>query len=417
MLEAASAVVDGALFLVQLDRRRDRWENMRALWSCSTLKRVRRCNCRRLSKAIGVPIVLNGGVAHFSNLERCGSIWACPVCSAKIRHHRTSEVRTALVRHAATGGHAAMVTFTIPHYRHHKLRHTVDLVSRGFSTLLSGEAWAGRWRTTRDDHRPDWATHTRPGPDRRKHAGPDDTRPYWFKPGHRQLHGVAGTIRAMEITHGRNGWHPHLHVLVLFDPADNPADALEAFRADLEERWCDWIEGQGHPRPLPGIAVHARLASDPEAAAEYVAGDPNDVAKLALEMTRVDLKGGRGGRTPFQILGDFRRWGDRADLKLWRQYERATKGRQALTWSAGLRDRYLTEDERVDDDQEIAEAQVGGEPHGVVPWPTYRAATRLPGACELIRRGAELAGARGVREALSVLGLPRDLEPPPPPPS
>jgi len=31
----------------------------------------------------------------------------------------------------------------------------------------------------------------------------------------RKLLGIKGTIRALEVTHGQNGFHPHLHVLLL----------------------------------------------------------------------------------------------------------------------------------------------------------------------------------------------------------
>jgi hypothetical protein len=45
-------------------------------------------------------------------------------------------------------------------------------------------------------------------------------------------------------------------------------------------------------------------------------------------------------RTPFEVLDDFRWTGDSDDLVVWREYERATKGRQAITlskeWRAAL---------------------------------------------------------------------------------
>src|SRR5690348_18264205 len=39
----------------------------------------------------------NDGVHHFSGMSTCGSGWACPVCSAKIRYHRAVEVSKAIV--------------------------------------------------------------------------------------------------------------------------------------------------------------------------------------------------------------------------------------------------------------------------------------------------------------------------------
>ena len=37
----------------------------------------------------------NSGIAHYAGLTTCGSIWACPVCSAKIRNTRALEISAA----------------------------------------------------------------------------------------------------------------------------------------------------------------------------------------------------------------------------------------------------------------------------------------------------------------------------------
>jgi hypothetical protein len=38
---------------------------------------------------------------------------------------------------------------------------------------------------------------------------------------------ILGTLKALEITYGENGWHPHLHVLVVSDSLFTPRVELE----------------------------------------------------------------------------------------------------------------------------------------------------------------------------------------------
>ncbi len=73
---------------------------------------------------------------------------------------------------------------------------------------------------------------------------------------------------------------------------------------------------------------------------------------------RGDLKRGRrrASLTPFEIL-ERAIAGDSRSLALWREYERATKGRNALTWSPGLKAR-LGVDELLTD--ELAASTASG---------------------------------------------------------
>ena len=117
-------------------------------------------------------------------------------------------------------------------------------------------------------------------------------------------------------------------------------------------------------------------------------------------MTRADLKQGRaGGRTPFEILDDFRWTGDDDDRVLWREYERATKGRQAITWSKGLR-QLLAVTERTD--EEIAAEEIGGEDLAVIDGDGWRRIVRIPGLTGLILDQVERGGLPAVNELLAL---------------
>jgi hypothetical protein len=51
----------------------------------------------------------------YAGLETCGTVWLCPVCPAKIHHHRAAELREALTAWKPGGHCASLVTITVPH--------------------------------------------------------------------------------------------------------------------------------------------------------------------------------------------------------------------------------------------------------------------------------------------------------------
>ena len=55
------------------------------------------------------------GYAYTTGLQTCGSIWACPICSYKIRVKRAAEIAVAIARHKALGGTVLLLTLTTQH--------------------------------------------------------------------------------------------------------------------------------------------------------------------------------------------------------------------------------------------------------------------------------------------------------------
>jgi hypothetical protein len=309
----------------------------------------------------GVTIRDHGGVAHYAGLATCGSIWACPVCSAKIRNARAAEISEATAAWDRAGHSVYMVTLTAPHDLGDRLAPLLATIADGFRAVISGRPWI-RLR--------------------------------------KQLH-IVGTIRSVEVTHGRNGWHPHLHVLVYLEH-DPGAEGLAALHSHVGERWRRFIVKQGYRPPdrLHGVVIE-RCTSAAEAGA-YIA-KTQDGASPGNELARADLKRGRNGhRTPLEILEAFRWTGDLEDIKLWRDYEKATKGHQAITWSAGLR-KLLAAPERTD--EEIAAEEVGGEVVALLAAGVWREVTRIPGLPALLLDEAERGQLAAVKATLARYGL------------
>jgi hypothetical protein len=217
-----------------------------------------------------------------------------------------------------------MITMTMPHEFGQPLADLLDLISNGFRSILSGRLWAGT---------PERRVHARPS----KRGGmlPAYTIP--AKPGMRQKLGIAGTVRSLEVTHGPNGWHPHLHVLV-FVRGEFDAARRAACEVYFRDRWRNYIVSQGYKAPSDLHGVKFERCYSGEGAADYVC-KTQEGHSVGIEMARADIKHARGEhRTPFQILASAAGYTSEADVRLWHEFERDTKARKCITWSNKLRD-------------------------------------------------------------------------------
>jgi hypothetical protein len=352
----------------RVTRRHVRYAQRQVLWGESTIERVRKCGRTPVSDG-NVLVRSNGGVSHYTGLATCGSIWACPCCSAKIRNRRAEEISEATAGWDRRRNEVYMATFTAPHDLGMPLRPLLGTIADGFRTVISGRAWIKI----------------------------------------RKRLGIAGTIRSMEITHGRSGWHPHLHVLIYVE-GQLDAKGLADLVLYLRDRWGSFIIKSGYRPPHQDHGVDVQRCVAAADAGKYVA-KTQDGRSVGNEVARGDLKQGRqGGRTPIEVLDDFRWTGDAGDLRLWHEYERATKGRQCITWSKGLRRILEVDDEQTD--EEIAAEEIGGEDIALIPGKIWRSITWIPGMPAAILDACEKAGFDGINDLLRRYGL-RLAEPPP----
>lgn len=342
----------------RVSRRHVRYAQREVLWAQSGIERVRKCGRVPVSGNGEVVIKDNAGVAHYAGLATCGSIWACPVCSAKIRNSRALEISRGAGNWDKNGNAVYLLTLTMPHEYGLSLAKLVPAISDGFRSVLSGRAWVSLKKAI----------------------------------------GVVGTIRSMEVTHGANGWHPHLHVLVFFDGHPD-ATGLAEFASHVQTRWKRHIVKAGFRSPNEH-GVDIQRCESAEEAGVYIAKTQDGGRAVGNEISRGDMKQGRkGSRTPFEILDDFRWTGDAADLALWGEYERATRARQAITWSKGLRGLLELEAEE-QTDEELAAAEVGGDDLAVIPAVYWKRIVAIPGLSSYLLDQAEAGGLARVNEVL-----------------
>jgi len=321
------------------ERRAARFRLRRVNGHVSALERVRKCGTP-CSEVVGVKVT--AGAAHYVGLSSCSSIWACAVCQATIRQARSEDLENKTGVWMRAGNSLAMATFTVSHHEHDRLKAQLNAMTTGFRKMQQGR----RWQKFKD------------------------------------AYGLAGLTKAIEITHGENGWHGHFHVLVWLREALEDDAATERARRMEDELYAMWHKaavkhGLGEPSRAHGVRVDPVRRGEAGARdlAKYIAKvqdkDTGKTHNAAMEMTRVDLKSGRRkSRTPFQILDDFSATGDAAELALWNEYEKATKGHKALTWTPDLvkelkkllKEFGQDDDERTD--EEILEEERDGEVAG-----------------------------------------------------
>lgn len=239
----------------------------------------------------------------------------------------------------------------------------------------------------------------------------------------RDLIHQVGVIRAAEVTYGGNGWHPHMHLLVLTE-RPVPDDVRGAWAAKLHERWVAWCARKEWGAPKWGVGVRVDHVWGAQVLSAYVAKVQDDKWqqnanwRVGREVARGDLKRGRMiGRTPFELLEEYAdlRGLDASDRRrrvirrLWREFEAGSKGRSSVRWSRDLRDRFGL-DERSDEAIADAVQSEGSEPVAQFDVPTWAAICRTPGARERLLEIAEDPGSGGGARVLRVARELRQLE-------
>lgn len=225
--------------------------------------------------------------AFYHGLQVCAMPWTCPVCAAKISERRRAEVAHAMKQAEHEGLRVRLLTLTVPHGLGDDVAKIADQMSKAWTRLWQGKAGVQL----------------------------------------RNRLGLFGHIRALEVTYGDNGFHPHFHALMFYHPQQTTDEQWEC----LPERWQTVATRSGLPAP---DLTHGCRIDDGQKAASYVA---KGVWGLESELTKGHVKKGkRGSRTPFDLLRDYMK-GDKQAGAIWARYAEAFEGRRQLLWSCGLK--------------------------------------------------------------------------------
>lgn len=291
-------------------------------WEVSVLDRVRKCGRVMTGQHVGVRTSPGLG-SGFSGLVTCGSIWVCPVCSAKIMAKRSLEIGLALTTWGSRGGDVAFGTFTMRHDRGMRLADVWDAIGKAWASFQSGKAYR------------DWSARL----------------------------GLGGVIKVVEVNIGPNGWHVHIHALFLVRSGITPAE-LDAFKSWAFAKWDRALGRNGYPGALPaGQELHlldslVAVGTISEYLVKATAyGTPEAVGRELTGSLTKATRGVHATHPAWSLLETFGETGEVELLDLWHEYERASKGRRQISWSKGLR-------EQLGIGAEATDEEVAAEEHG-----------------------------------------------------
>lgn len=264
-------------------------------------QKFRVCHCGRSIKGEGVGVHVGENSGRFSGLVTCGSGWTCPVCSGVIGERRREELSAGLVKHTQAGGQCYLLTQTMPHTYTDKLEDGLAMLDKARQTFKNRAAYKALKKTGV----------------------------------------IIGTVTGLEVTHGRNGWHPHCHMLTF---TSRPLTETE--KDELRASWLHALLKAGADSSKKAdILAHGLDIRGGEGAADYVAKFGREEKwGLSSELARAASKDAKGeGRKPFALLEDSIN-GDAHAAALFQEYAHAFHGKRLLTWSPGLKKKFGIED-------------------------------------------------------------------------
>ena len=249
---------------IELPDKKDQAANRLERWALQSVARhalpdSRTAACMR-NRAKGCPDVAvkwskAAERASYANLQVCGSVWACPVCAAKISEHRRKELLDLVEKHQAAGGFVYLITRTFSH------KSTASLAAlQGGLKVAEGKLKSGKyWQSMKADF------------------------------------GYVGTVRALEVTlaSASGGWHPHIHEL-WFVASKLTTQQQEELRARMFDKWAKACAAAGLGAPSEEHGVDVRGGKD---AARYISK-----WGMASELTKGHVKNSAKGLSPFDLL-------------------------------------------------------------------------------------------------------------------
>lgn len=264
--------------------------------------------------------------AHYVGLQTCASVWACPVCAAKISERRRGELLHAMHQHEANGGQVLLLTLTNPHTRTDDLNAMLKAQALAMSRFKSTKSAKALWRSI----------------------------------------DCVGTVRAWEVTHGSNGWHPHFHLLLFVRSGIELLELKQRFYS-VWANCCRLAK-----LPAPSLA-HGVDIQDGTKAAHYVS---KGLWGLDSEMTKGHTKkAANGGNSPFDLLRSYLANADKQAGALFVEYANAFKRKHQLEWSKGLKALFLVDD--LSDEETAAKVEDDAYLLGRISFEQWQAVLRL----------------------------------------
>jgi hypothetical protein len=259
--------------------------------------------------------------AHYQGLAHCDNVWGCPVCSGRISSQRAEEIRQAYSYAIDEKKmRIVMVTYTLSHHKFDSLQDLVDAIRSARKKMRSGRSWQN------------------------------------FKANY----GYVGAIASFEVTHGEdNGWHPHVHEIMVLDPEQAEYDIDPTTSDEILQKWLtdelspEWIKSLAKVDRTASSERGLDVRTTSQYVGEYIAKYgklPNDLTwDIALEIAKNNRKSDSQGLHPFSMLAkafdkDLSVAERNKYRALWYEYMATFKGQKQIFWTKGLKDLLLVPD-------------------------------------------------------------------------
>jgi hypothetical protein len=192
----------------------------------------------------------------FGGLRTCDSPWACPVCAPSLAERRGEALARALAYFHSLGFRIVHAVLTVRHTKG-------EALSDVFGALADAWRYMGKDRAF---------------------------RPHWSG---------LGYARAVEVTYGRNGWHPHIHLALVVPPERDLYELREA----LWEAWSGAVLEVGWAPSDRNAYFYDIIEHSDDIAeiARYIAKTANSWG-IGAEITGGSRKKSTEGLTPLQLL-------------------------------------------------------------------------------------------------------------------
>lgn len=229
---------------------------------------------------------------------RCESASACVVCSARIAKGRGEWLSQIFNKALDRAEVISMLTLTVRHKRGDDLKTLFNAMEASYRNLQGTQAFK-------------------------------DLRTKYN----------AKFIRVTEITHGRNGYHPHFHIAIISNPLPKvDGNSLwNHYKREITDTWGRWVVNNGLEAPDPEIAVNLVENATNEQRAWYLTKS-NGLS--SLEVTNGKYKVAKGENISIWGIHSLAVSGDSQALKIWQEYEQAVYKKRIFVVSRGMQEEY-----------------------------------------------------------------------------
>ena len=239
---------------------------------------------------------INNNNAHYVYLRHCASTWFCLSCAEKVFRERQKEIKQAFKYYS--GKSASFVTITVPHNSSDYFPDFMERLRKAMTRLKHGKAWQS------------------------------------FK----EKYKVDGEIRTLEVTYSKkNGFHPHYHICLFYDCILSDQQVKDAEKW-IEDRWHKICNASGFFKNAKQKKAHKqhgiviKTSTDP-VYSEYLA--KTNIWEMASTTSKTPKLTESISHWDLQRLAVIEKepWA----IEKWAEFMTAMKGRIAIWWSQGLK--------------------------------------------------------------------------------